>query len=95
MMYALSNGHYEVAHSLVTDNTSIHQGKLMLASHYGVDRIITQLLEEHANILELSPAGPGWFPMMLAAQGNEDSHAVEILMEAAIAQLIGVPDIAM
>lgn len=96
MMYALSKGKLDVANSLVTDNTAIHDGQLMLAAHYGVDKVITGLLAEHAQILDLNPVGPVWTPVMLAAaQGNEDSDAAEILLEAAIVQLIGVSDVAM
>lgn len=89
MMYALSKGKFDVANSLVTPATAIHDGQLMLSAYYGVDRVLTELLGQHADILELDPAGPSWTPLMLA---HEDSDAAEILLEAAIAQLIAVPD---
>jgi ankyrin repeat protein len=89
MMYALSKGKFDVANSLATPATANHDGQLMLSAYYGVDRMITELLGQHTDILDLDCAGPRWTPLMLA---NEKSDAAEILLEAAIVQLIAVPD---
>ena len=92
MMCALSKGHFGIANSLVRPHTTIHDGELMLAANYGVDQVITEMVAEHPKILQLSLAGPRWTPVMLAVlQADDYSNAAEILVDAAIAQLLAVP----